>query len=276
MLLKRYPPPALRPFVKSLWVSDQTNVQRPVELTREHVLPTGEMHLVFRLSDQPLHLFKDDEDATGHILGCAIVGGARSTFYVRDISKPSCSVGAQLLPGAAKLLFGMPADELAERHTLLEDIWGHSADSTREQLIEAGSPERRLDLLESLLAARLPTVRGLHPAVAQALEQFWTTTDVRQVVMASGYSHRQFIALFRRAVGLTPKLYCRILRFQEALKRYAADPSVSLVDLAVDAGYSDQPHFTREFREFAGVTPEQYRKVSPTSSHHVPVLRPPR
>jgi hypothetical protein len=140
MLLKRYPPPALRPFVKSLWVSDQTNVQRPAERTREHVLPTGEMHLVFRLSDQPLHLFKDDEDATGQILGCAIVGGARSTFYVRDISKPSCSVGAQLQPGAAKLLFGTPADELAERHTLLEDLWGHSANSAREQLIEAGSP----------------------------------------------------------------------------------------------------------------------------------------
>jgi AraC-like DNA-binding protein len=276
MLLKRCPPPSLRPFVKSLWLTDQTSVPKPAELSREHVLPTCEMHLVFRLSDQSLRIFDDDEDATGHILGCAIVGGTRSTFYVRDISKPSFSVGAQLLPGAAQLLFGAPADELAERHTRLDELWGHSANSAREQLIEAGSHERRLDLLESLLAARLPTVRGLHPAVAQALEQFWTTTDVRQVVMASGYSHRQFIALFRRAVGLTPKLYCRVLRFQEALKRAAADPRVSLVDLAIDAGYSDQPHFTREFREFAGVTPEQYRKVSPTSPHHVPVLRPPR
>jgi AraC-like DNA-binding protein len=276
MLLKRYPTPPLRPFVKSLWVTDQTNVPLPAEINREHVLPTGEMHLVFRLSDQPLRLFNDDADATGHILGCAIVGGARSTFYVRDISKPACSVGAQLLPGAARLLFGAPADELAERHTILDDLWGRSADLAREQLIEAGSPERRLDLLESLLAARLPAVRGLHPAVAQALEQFWTTTDVRKVVLASGYSHRQFIALFRHAVGLTPKLYCRVLRFQEALEHVAADPSVSLVDLAIDAGYSDQPHFTREFREFAGVTPEQYRQVSPTSAHHVPVLPPPR
>jgi AraC-like DNA-binding protein len=274
MLLKRYPTPSLRPFVKSLWVADQTNVPRPAELNREHVLPTGEMHLVFRLSDHPLRIFDGDEDATGHVLGCAVVGGARSTFYVRDISKPSCAVGAQLLPGAARLLFGAPADELAERHTPLDDLWVHSATSAREQLIEAGSPERRLDVLESLLAARLPAVRGLHPAVAQALEQFWTTSDVRKVVGASGYSHRQFIALFRRAVGLTPKLYCRVLRFQEALERVAVDPSASLVELAIDAGYSDQPHFTREFREFAGVTPEQYRQVSPTSSHHVPV--PPR
>ncbi len=275
MLLKRYPPPILRPFVKTLWVSDQTNVQRLGSPDREHVLPTGHMHLVFRLSDYPLRLFNDAEDATGNILGRAIIGGARSTFYARDTSKPSYSAGVQLLPGAAKLLFGVPADELAERHTLLDDLWGQSANSAREQLLEAPSAEQKMDILVSLLAERLPAVRGLHPAVACALEQFWTTTDVRKVVMASGYSHRQFIALFRRAVGLTPKLYCRILRFQKALECVATNPSASWVDMAIDAGYSDQPHFTREFREFAGVTPEQYRKVSPSFAHHVPVLQPP-
>jgi AraC-like DNA-binding protein len=234
------------------------------------------MHLVFRLSDQPLRIFDDADDVKGRIIGPAVVGGARSTFYVREISKPACSAGVQLLPGASELLFGVPADELAERHTLLDDLWGQSAKSAREQLLEAGSREQRMDVLVSLLVARLPAVRGLHPAVAQALEQFWTTTDVRRVVKASGYSHRQFIALFSRAVGLTPKLYCRVIRFQNALKDTAANPSVSWVDLAVDVGYSDQPHFTREFREFAGLTPEQYRKVSPTLTHHVPLIRPPR
>ncbi|MBO0722361.1 MAG: AraC family transcriptional regulator [Blastocatellia bacterium] len=156
---------------------------------------------------------------------------------------------------------------------MLDDIWGRSADSAREQLIEAGSPERKLDALESLLTARIPAVRGLHPAVAQALEQFWITNDVRQVVKASGYSHRQFIALFRRAVGLTPKLYCRLLRFQEALKRFSADPNASLADLAFEAGYSDQPYFNREFREFAGVIPEHYRKLSPRLPNHIPLLQ---
>jgi len=230
------------------------------------------MHLVFRLSDHPLRIFANDEDAGGRVLGCAIVGGARSTFYLRDISEPTCAVGAQLLPGAAQLLFGVPADELAERHTLLDDLWGSSADLARAHLVEAGSPERRLDVLQSLLAARLPAVRALHPAVAQALKQFWMTNDVRKVVLASGYSHRQFISLFRRAVGLTPKLYCRVLRFQEVLNRFAGNPAASLAELAIDAGYSDQPHFNREFREFAGVTPEHYRRVSPKCPHHVPVL----
>jgi len=276
MLLKRPPSFSLRPFVKTLWVTNQTSLQRRPGPAREHVLPTGNMHLVFRLSDQPLRLFDDAEDATGHLLGRALVGGVRSTFYLREISEPVWSVGAQLLPGASELLFGVPASELAQHHTLLDDLWGRSASLAREQLLEAGSPDRQIEVFESLLAARLPAVRGLHPAIAQALEQFWTTDDVRKVVMSSGYSHRRFIALFRHAVGLTPKLYCRVLRFQKALRRVAANPSPSWVDLAMAAGYSDQPHFTREFRDFAGVTPEQYRKVSPSFSHHVPVSHPPR
>jgi transcriptional regulator GlxA family with amidase domain len=112
--------------------------------------------------------------------------------------------------------------------------------------------------------------------VAHALEQFTTTADVREVVRQTGYSHRRFIALFSRAVGLTPKLYCRVLRFQHVVKLTALQQSPSWVDVALAAGYSDQPHFNRQFREFAGVTPSEYDELSPTSPNHVPIHRLPR
>jgi AraC-like DNA-binding protein len=248
-------------------------MSRSVAADRERVLPTGGMHLVFRLSDHPLRLFNDIHDPTGYRVGHTIVGGARATFYVREISEPVRSVGAQLHPGAADLLFGVPADELAGRHTPLEDLWGRSAIEARERLMEADGPERQLDMLELLLAERLPAVRGLHPAVAHALGRFMTTVDVRQVVKESGYSHRRFIALFHRELGLTPKVYCRLLRFQGALEQVAATPAVSLVEVALDAGYSDQAHFTREFQEFAGLAPGAYRELSPAFPHHVPICQ---
>lgn len=275
MMLTRLPRLPLRPFVKTLWAMDVNSSQFSPLADRERVLPTGTMHLAIRLSNHPLRLCDDVDDCTSREIGYAIVGGARSTYYVRDISEPVSSVGAQLLPGASEFLFGVPAGELAGRHTPLEDLWGRSALVARERLLEGGSLQRRLDIFESLLVARLPRVHGLHPIVAHALERFTTTADVREVVRQTGYSHRRFIALFNRAVGLTPKLYCRVLRFQRVVELTAAKQSDSWVDVALACGYSDQPHFNRQFREFAGVTPGEYDEISPGSPNHVPILRSP-
>ena len=272
MMIRRLPHPALRPFIKVIWASAGAGEPRSVGIARERVLPTGTMHLVFRLSEHPLRVFDDEADLIGRTIGCAVVGGARSESYIRDVSKPVGSVGAQFWPGAAPLLIGVPADELSNRHTDLEDIWGRSASNAREHIAEAGPIERQLDAFEALLVTWLPRVRGLHPAIASALERFATSAGVSEVVKESEISHRRFIGLFRHAVGLTPKLYCRVLRFQEALQHISAGSAASWVDIALTAGYSDQPHFSREFLEFAGLSPRQYHARSPHWANHVPLL----
>lgn len=266
--LMRAPLPRLRPFVKSVWLVRHA-AEKAAE--REHVLPTGGMHLVFRLSGGSIRVF--GTGAAPEVCSDAVIGGARSSFYVKDSPGPAVSIGVQLLPGGATALFGESASAFAERHVPLVDVWGRSAPDIRERLLEAGEPERQLDLLQAILSARLPEIRALHPAVASALAQFGARTSVSEVVRQSGYSHRGFVALFRRFVGLTPKLYSRVLRFQCALAAAAGRPEVALVDLAMQAGYSDQAHFTREFREFAGMTPEAYRRAAPTAVHHVPAAR---
>jgi AraC-like DNA-binding protein len=267
-MLSRDPRPPLRPFVKTIWLADGTVERQRQCAAREHVLPTGEMHLVFRLTGQPVRLYRDSLDADGVALGSAVIGGPRASYYVKHVSAPSASVGVQLRPGAAGLLFGAPAGELKGRHYRLDDLWGRAAVAARDRLLEEPDPRRRLDVLESLLLERLPRVCGLHPAVAMALERFQEEPGIREVVEESGYSHRRFNALFQDAVGLTPKLYCRVRRFQRALRRVTTG---CWADIALGAGYSDQAHFNREFREFSGVTPGEYRRVAPAFANHVAV-----
>lgn len=271
MKLQRAPQPALRPFIRSVWLVDETARSKPAGIARERVLPTGEMHVAFRLSEQPVRVFTGALDMTGQTHGTAVVSGARAAHYVKDVSGSSCSIGAQLQPGAALPLFGVTASELAGHHVQLCDLWGHAAASQRDRLMEERDPARRLDLYESLLAARLPRVHGLHPAVALAIERFSHSANVREVVAESGYSHRRFTGLFHEALGLTPKLYCRLQRFQGVLARLAAHPHSAWIELALDCGYSDQSHFNREFSEFAGITPGEYRRISPANPNHVTI-----
>jgi AraC-like DNA-binding protein len=230
------------------------------------------MHLVFRLSPDPIRIFDSVHDYEGVAFRRGVVGGIRAGFYVKQILPSARTVGAMLQPGVSQCLFGAKADELAQRHTSIEDLWGPAAFHLWEELQEETDRHRQLEIFETFLARRLPRVQGMHPAIAHALSRFALTTDIGEIVEETGYSHRRFIQLFKRTVGLPPRLYTRVLRFQQALKLVASQPYLSGIDVAMDAGYADQAHFNREFREFAGVSPSQYRSVGTGDSLHVPIL----
>ncbi|MDO9015871.1 MAG: AraC family transcriptional regulator [Deltaproteobacteria bacterium] len=260
-MLRRAPAAPLRPFVETLWLSDA-----PALGPREIVLPTGAMHVVVRLSDTPLVVYDSLDDPTGRELGCAVVGGARTTAYVRDMSRPTRAVGASLWPGAAELLFGVPADALAGRHTRLDALWGAFTRELRDRVRAAATPADQLDEFERLLTSRLHRGGGVHPAVGYALERLRHGDPVAAVVGATGYSHRAFNALFLRAVGLTPKRWGRVQRLSRALAQPAETP---WTEVAHAAGYSDQAHLTREFRAMAGITPGRWRAAAPSEPRHV-------
>ncbi len=228
------------------------------------------MHLVVRVSDDPLRLFADARSPEHQDVAHAVVGGPRSRHYVRDVSTRSRSVGALLLPGTSSLLFPGHAYELAERHTALDDLWGREADRLRDRLGAQRTLERAVELLELALLSRLPRVRKLHPAVAAGLERLARGgVSVSEVVRASGKSHRHFVELYRREVGLTPKVHGRIERLQRTL--LALGRPGSLADVALSLGFADQAHMNREFAEIAGASPGEVRRAG--ASSHVPIGR---
>lgn len=267
MPFARAPVPPLRPFVERLWAAD---APAGPPGARERVLPTGTMHLVLRL-DEPLVVFDGDGAGPPRSVGFGIVGGARASAYVRDVSRPARSVGAQLLPGAAPLLLGVPASALAERHTALDALWGRVADEWRERVASAPTPQERLAVFEALLLARLPRVRGVHPAVAAILAELHRGAAVGEAVGRVGMSHRHAIALFESSVGLLPKRYARVRRFQRALDLAARGPAPAWATVALDAGYADQAHLSRDFRELAGLTAGAWRRAGTEAKNHVPV-----
>jgi AraC-like DNA-binding protein len=109
--------------------------------------------------------------------------------------------------------------------------------------------------------------------VLAGLQQLRAGSSVEAAARSAGYSQRQFVRLFSQSVGLTPRLYLRVQRFQQALRlmHSRAPQPASLADVASGAGYSDQPHFNRDFREFSGLTPQQYQAARPSVANHVPL-----
>lgn len=272
MLVERSPTGALAAWVSRVWVAHESSAGAAVP-RRERLVPSGAFHLVLRLDDSRIRIFGDLEDDRGSTF-TAVVGGARSSFHVREATPGARAIGMQLRPGAAGIVLGVPAEELAGRHTALDDVWGREANDLRERLCEAGSAARQLALLERFVAERLKPRLAPHPAVKQALARFgsdatgWQIGPVRR---ETGLSHRRFVQLFRRHVGIGPKELCRVLRLGRALRQVRTGPS-SWADIAATSGYCDQSHLVRELRAIAGVRPSELVASPRAHLHHLPVV----
>jgi transcriptional regulator GlxA family with amidase domain len=111
-----------------------------------------------------------------------------------------------------------------------------------------------------------------HPAVSFAMSEFQRDPGLLSsaaVAEKVNLSQRRFIQLFRDEVGLTPKLFCRVLRFRNVVRRIQQLRDVDWVDIALSCGYFDQSHFNHDFREFSGLTPTEYLELRTEHPSHV-------
>jgi AraC-like DNA-binding protein len=250
--------------VEFLWASTP---EGPVT-ARERMLPSVSAHLVIRLGGKPLRLFTGDADEIGAVVSHAVVGGVRDAAYLKDSSDPAPTVGAVFRPGAAGAFLSAPTDSFAGGHTPLDAFWGGAVESLRDELGETTDLAHRIDILEQALLRHLPRIRGVDPAIVQAallLER----RPVGKVAAALDWSHRHFIARFSETIGLSPKRYARLARFGRVLLRLERQKETGLAEIAQEAGYADQAHFNRDFRDFAGISPGAYRKQG-GAGRHVP------
>ena len=239
---------------------------------RERALPTGTLDLVINLGNDRMRIFRDDQDMLGQHFDDSVICGPHSRYFVLDTSQSGPAVGIHFRPGGATPFFALPADELTDRHVALEDLWGPWACEVRERLMQASSPERMFLLLEQVLLSRFREPHVLHPAVAYAVRKLAAFPDVAricQVQNETGYGAKRFIELFSGSVGLTPKVYSRIQRFQAVIGRIARGDQVDWAGVAIDGGYCDHSHLNREFRAFSGITPPLYRPVAKHRPSHI-------
>jgi methylphosphotriester-DNA--protein-cysteine methyltransferase len=114
----------------------------------------------------------------------------------------------------------------------------------------------------------------LHPAVALARAQICRAPHIATVgrlVDRTGLSQRRFIELFRDQVGLAPKAFCRVRRFQRVLESVHRKSAVDWPQVALDGGYYDQAHFIHDFQGFSGLTPSAYLAQATEHLNHVPM-----
>lgn len=275
-MIRYRPAPPLDAAIECIWLS-----RRHEHCAHwEHMLPSGKAQLVIPLHDSPIQWAAPGSAIEWHSWTRGVIHGPQTRYYVAGAKPPGVVVGASFQVGMAAAILGVSLDELRDRHVSIEDLWGYRGLELHERLAAIREPMDVCRAFEAELVARIRRPLLIHPAVAYALRQegFRTSSPrVDEIQRRTGYSPRHFIELFHSTVGLTPKHFYRVQRFSGTLARLAqgaCDGGTRLADVAFAAGYADQAHFSREFRELAGVAPSAYCPPAPNSEHHHVVAAP--
>ena len=264
MILARQPrSPTLAPLVESLWTYDG-------QLAHgfERMLPSGRMQLLVNLHEDAFREYRLDGRLAHTTRGVAIQG-AHTAPRVVDTASQRSICGVSFALASASPFLGVPASELTGKLIDLYEIWGRDGTLLRERLLQAPTPAARLDVLEAALLARARSSTPRDEAVAVACSLLMGGASVRAVGVRLGLSPRRLIERFQVHVGIKPKLFARIARFQRVLE--SAGGELTWATLAGEHGFSDQAHLVREFRAFSGATPVAYRPRSDEARNHVPL-----
>jgi AraC-like DNA-binding protein len=179
--------------------------------------------------------------------------------------------------GRAFPFYPFPMSELTDTVVEADLVFGRIFHDLREQLLAAKSLERMFQLMESFLLRQAgPALREDTPSrcVEYAVSSMIHRPTVQRLYQLSseiGYSQKHFIDLFRQHVGISPKQYLRIMRFQKAIEAIENNAAVRWSKIALESGYYDQAHFIHDFKLFSGFTPNEYLKRKTAMLNYVPV-----
>jgi AraC-like DNA-binding protein len=267
------PGPPLNDFIDYFWLIEGGQAPR-----LEKILPCGTSELVVNLRNNEIHIHDPKQPERYRRFSGAVFSGTYSHSFVCNALQHEAMMGVHFKPGGVLPFPNAETSELANEHTNLADLWGSSGLELYERLCSAATHQQRFRTMENVLRDRLQSHTQRQPQVNVALQIFATGNGarMRNVAQEVGLSQRRFIQMFSSHVGLAPKLYCRILRFQRARVLAEKLEPPDWATIAVACGYFDQSHLIRDFKEFSGSTPRTYslqqrHKDDRLKDNHVPL-----
>jgi AraC-like DNA-binding protein len=240
--VERPPLPGLTGVVRTVWIQstgEAAYVQRH--------LPTGGVEIHFPIGGDP--------QLVGPLTGPE----------VEVIPAHTTIVGVRFQPGAAPPLPTV-LDDLVDQRLGLSELWGRSVDRLVEAMARAATPERALMFLQTHLLQEFRRAVGVDPLVGEAVKVLmpWYPVNIDTLATHLALSASQLRRRCLHAVGVSPKVLQRTLRFQGFLALAQAGATATgrrgvdgMAGLAVDVGYADQAHLSRECVRLTGLTPRQ-------------------
>ena len=240
----------------------------------DRFLPDGNVQLIFDLTNNSQYIY--DNETLTEIQICRKVW--LSGFRTEPITIPSGIESEMLIvefhKGKAFSFFNTPLYALKNLVVDAELVFTKNILDIREQLLDAHTVSQKFELLEERLVDICLNKIKENPFVEYLVSETILHPNhlkLRSVCHEIGYSQKHIISVFKKYVGVTPKEFLKIIRFQKAIEQIEKYQRIDWVSLAFDCGFYDQSHFISDFKKFSGFTPSQYLRHKGETLNYVPI-----
>lgn len=241
---RRPPAPALARFVDRHWIVSWDLGDAPA--FTQAILP----HPCVNLASEP---------------GRIGVWGIPMEHSVHTLEAAGVAIGTKFRPGAFSAFVARPVHHLNDRIVSLGDAFGEDGAQLEQELGEvAGNADAHIAAVERFLLSHLPGPDprlDLVQAVVEDMRLAEPSLTVGELAERHAVSPRTLQRLFRDAVGVSPKWVLKRYRIHDAADRIASGEVDDTADLALELGYFDQSHFTRDFTAQIGLAPVAYARA---------------
>lgn len=240
----------------------------------ERFLPNGGIELVVDLTETPKFIF--DTSGVVRLQECrkAWVSGIRT----EHITISGGTGGSMMLvffhPHAARMFFGCDMNLVSDTVLDADGVLGSSVLALRDRILNEPDPDAKMLLVRQWLHTQVrPVNRDYHLSLmaSDRIQKDPCSGTIDRLAEEAGVSHKHLTAVFKRTVGITPKQFQRIHRFQYVIRLIENGAMVNWTSVALDCGFYDQAHFSREFRRFSGFTPSEYLEAKGDVLNYIPI-----
>lgn len=217
--------------------------------------PTPQHSLFFYINDR---IKMQPDGTTGFIIQPrSVLVGLQSASVMLDVSNNHKAVRVGFHPGGMYRLLGFSMNEMLDSSYDAAAVFGNEIQDVNDQLQEATGFDAIKEVVEQFLLKKAKGLKRALPFDLAILElmRYDGNLGIEKVASLSCLSIRQFERISKERIGVSPKVFARLVRFSKAYRLRENFPQLSWTSIAYECGYFDQAHFIRDFKEFAGIAP---------------------
>ncbi|MDO6439418.1 helix-turn-helix domain-containing protein [Cyclobacterium sp. 1_MG-2023] len=226
----------------------------------ERVVPTGHVFIIFELDGFQRNTYDNDTLAPIATYKDVWVSGMQKNHISISAHQHSELFVIQFKAFGAYPFFHFPMQNLNDKVISGKEVFGEDILALRKEILEKKSTEEKFQSAEIWLLERFRKDKTPPAELLKVLERLQHEPVVNFPEVIEGYAKTQkhLIDQFKKYVGLTPKYYQRMLRFNVILQQIYQSKKIEWAQVAYQFEYTDQSHFIKEFKHFSGINPQKF------------------